>query len=782
MQSKSRARIGILVPQSTHKPMHIRKKLIASAIQAVRTGSVTVGVALALTSTLVPANAANILWVSDTTPLGFSGPGGDNLTDAAFIRLLESAGHTVSRWNSPDSQNTLISQAELDTVNSYDLIIMGRAGASGQHQAPQGAQWNTAITKPLICMSPYFVRPDGGRFGWFTGGTLPDTTPAPLAAGDAGDPAVDFLFGGVSMTGSTMAGNFDELIDRNTSLIQNDPVPGAVVYARANFAAEANGAATTAYAIVGFPAGTSVAAGRDILAGYRMFFAGGSREGATFPNAIPLYTGRENLTPAGEDIFLRSVQLAANNGVAPAVDPQAPLTFTQQPASVTATDGATVTFRAAVSGPGPRTLTWERGDGVTFAPIPEGSTPFSRAELTIPVSLADSGAQFRLAASGPNGTVVSDAATLTVDADSAAPVPLAAVSLDGLAVTIYFNEVVEPNASQLAFSYVFAAESGSSPISATLRPDGKTVDLVVDLPLSPTFTVTISEVADLLGNTIPSEGVTVNGANFGLTAASVGALNPGGGEAGIDAGKFQVSGGGLDFQATAEQMRLVYKSVEGDFDARIRVHSILATNRLESVAKAILTARATVNGDSQAVNAFVTPAFPGDSTFGSTARVTAGGPTVSNHVAVAYSQYSTPASFPNAWLRIKREGDNFTCYNSSNGTDWNQLSSISVPMGSPVLVGAGVNSHRNGVFATATFSDFQFAANVNPPTLVNSAYAAGSFSASLQTQNGIAYRIQYKENLNAANWTDLTTVSGDGSVKSFSDSATGHRFYRVITP
>lgn len=134
--------------------MYTSNKLISSTIRAVRRGSLPVGMAVCLASALAPTNAANILWVSDTTPLGFSGPGGNNITDAAFVRLPESAGHTVSRWNSPDSQNTLISQAELDTVNGYDLIIMGRAGASGQHQAPQGAQWNTAITKPLICMSP----------------------------------------------------------------------------------------------------------------------------------------------------------------------------------------------------------------------------------------------------------------------------------------------------------------------------------------------------------------------------------------------------------------------------------------------------------------------------------------------------------------------------------------------------------------------------------------------------------------------------------------------------
>ena len=198
-----------------------KHKLIAAACAA-----------LALATAAVPAKAASVLWVSDTTPLGFSGAGGNNLTDAGFVRLLESAGHTVARWNSPDAQATRLSAGDLATVNGYDLVIMGRAGASGQHQFPQSLDWNTGITKPLICMSPYFVRPDGGRLGWFTGGTLPDTTPTALTAGDSNDPAVDFLFGGVTMNGLNTVDKYDELIDRNTSLIQNAPVAGGIATRR----------------------------------------------------------------------------------------------------------------------------------------------------------------------------------------------------------------------------------------------------------------------------------------------------------------------------------------------------------------------------------------------------------------------------------------------------------------------------------------------------------------------------------------------------------------------
>jgi len=52
--------------------------------------------AAALAVAAIPAKAASILWVSDTTPLGFSGAGGNNLTDAGFIRLLKV---TVIPWH-----------------------------------------------------------------------------------------------------------------------------------------------------------------------------------------------------------------------------------------------------------------------------------------------------------------------------------------------------------------------------------------------------------------------------------------------------------------------------------------------------------------------------------------------------------------------------------------------------------------------------------------------------------------------------------------------------------
>ena len=51
------------------------------------------------------------------------------------------------------------------------------------------------------------------------------------------------------------------------------------------------------------------------------------------------------------------------------------------------------------------------------------------------------------------------------------------------------------------------------------------------------------------------------------------------------------------------------------------------------------------------------------------------------------------------------------------------------------------------------------------------------------TQAGVYYRVFYRTNLSAGNWTLLTTVIGNGAIKSVADPATGAgRFYRVTAP
>jgi hypothetical protein len=68
------------------------------------------------------------------------------------------------------------------------------------------------------------------------------------------------------------------------------------------------------------------------------------------------------------------------------------------------------------------------------------------------------------------------------------------------------------------------------------------------------------------------------------------------------------------------------------------------------------------------------------------------------------------------------------------------------------------------------------------PTLVNAGRTNNTFTLRWQTMSGRTYRVEYKNNLNAAQWTILPQViNGNGSIYTFMDTATNvpQRFYRV---
>ncbi len=729
----------------------------------------------------VSLQAANIVWVSDVPAPGFSGPG-TGLTDSGFVTLLQNAGHNVIRFNGPDSQNTLLTPAELAALNTNDLIIIGRAAGSAAWQHPQGSQWNTNVTKPLICMSPYLVRTiAANRMGWFLGDVGPDDTPTVLTVSNAFNPASAYLFEGVAMNGNSTAELYEVPMDRNTSHILAAPVPGGIVYATATFAREDNGAIVTANVIVGFPVETAVAGGSNILAAYRMYLAFGTRESAAAPNAIPFYTGRENLTPTGEDIFLRAVQLAINSGIPPAT-PSGPVEFTRSPVSITSLQGLSATFSGSITGAAPRNLRWQRdnGDG-NFADIPGAETAFLISSLTVSnLTTADSGARFILIASNSINTVTSQVAVLTVTPDTTGPVALSAGSVNGSNITVCFGELLDTlgSATELG-NYTLNLGAGPDITAITLRPDGRSVTLQLSVSLAAPAELVITDVLDRFGN--PSPGATFLITNQGFSSLDVGAVNPPGSEVACDGSSVQVTSGGLDVLGTADTLRYVYQNVTGDFDVRVRVAAFVGTpDHFETTAKALLLARETTANNSASVSLFLTPPPPGDNAVGFQVRTNTGATNLVRGATVA------PSGLPNAWMRIQRVGNLFSTFRSPDGINWFSMGSTNLPLSSTMTVGLGATSHRNGKSVTATFSDFKVGAVANASTLFNPRYTSGLFSASFLTQSNVEYRVQYKNDLNSVTWTTLTNVIGDGLIKTLNDSGpsspTGQRFYRVFTP
>lgn len=756
-----------------------------------RAGRTRRGVLLALFAgaalTLAPAvNAANILWVSDvgTPNTGQLTPPNPNFTDQGFVDLLIRAGHNVNRYNQSNNNGSVsMSAAELTFINTNDLIIIGRAGNSPTYQNFRATNWNHDVTRPVIVMSPYFVRPDGNRLGWFTGGTLPDDLPTRLTPGDASNPVVDYIFQDAAMDGANTAELFDEPMDRNTSHIQNTPVPGALQIATVTTAQEANAAVITANAITAFPAGT-VTLSNVVLGGYRMYFSGGTRESATAPNAIWYYTGRENLTPMGEKVFLRAVEVAINNGVAPSTHSGA-LVQTLVPTNTTVAQGGSVTFSAAVQGAAPRLVWWVRNSGTGFTNIPGTFTAFERTSYTLTnLTSADSGAQFAIMYSNSLGNSINPvSATLTVTPDAAAPVPLSAASLDGSMITVCFNEFIDQTA-MTADPSAYSINGGASVLvtSVTAGADGKSVNLFLDSPIGATGTVDFFYVQDIFGN-VAFSGPTIVATNFGLAGVDIGTVTPAGSQFACDPNSLQVTAGGVDIGSTADNLHFVYKTVSGDFDARVQVASFVGTaQHFETTAKAMLLARVNNTAGSADVKAWVTPAPPGDNLTSASYRSASGGATNSMGPSVG------PSGIPNAWLRLQRVGNQYTTYAGTNGTDWTTIGTASVALGASLNVGVGVISHRSTAAAdtaTATFRNFLISQGVVPvtTTITRPRFASGQFTAFFQTQNGSSYVVEYKDNLNTVSWSTLTTIPGDGTEKSFNDpgpvSATGNRFYRI---
>ena len=89
------------------------------------------------------------------------------------------------------------------------------------------------------------------------------------------------------------------------------------------------------------------------------------------------------------------------------------------------------------------------------------------------------------------------------------------------------------------------------------------------------------------------------------------------------------------------------------------------------------------------------------------------------------------------------------------------------------------NPGNNAASAVTTIN-----AGASQQNIVSFGYSTNGFSAAIQTQDGITYALQYKNNLNTNVWTTLSTFNGDGTVKTFNDPNPGQpmRFYQIIIP
>ena len=121
-----------------------------------------------------------------------------------------------------------------------------------------------------------------------------------------------------------------------------------------------------------------------------------------------------------------------------------------------------------------------------------------------------------------------------------------------------------------------------------------------------------------------------------LTSADIGSPKPKGSTTVVSDDSYNITAGGADVQGTSDQFRFAYTQMSGDFDMKVRVASLGAT---DVWSKAGLMVRSTLDANSRNVYMLTSP-----TKYRMSYRVDNGGKTT--------NVGTGDASFPNAWCRL----------------------------------------------------------------------------------------------------------------------------------
>ncbi|MGA3220766.1 MAG: PQQ-binding-like beta-propeller repeat protein [Acidimicrobiales bacterium] len=191
-------------------------------------------------------------------------------------------------------------------------------------------------------------------------------------------------------------------------------------------------------------------------------------------------------------------------------------------------------------------------------------------------------------------------------------------------------------------------------------------------------------------NTTVFEAVSITGTigNGGLPSLwsdqDIGAPTPAG-SASYGDGTFTVQGGGSDIWGGADQFNYVWQNLSSDASI---VAQVTSQTDSDPWAKAgVMIKQSTTAGSPYAMVA-LTPA---------------------NGIAFQYGFNTTVSggnySFPNGWVRLDRDGDVFTAYESTDGFNWDEIGQVDILMSRTATVGLFVCSHNPGALSTATFAN-----------------------------------------------------------------------------
>ena len=166
--------------------------------------------------------------------------------------------------------------------------------------------------------------------------------------------------------------------------------------------------------------------------------------------------------------------------------------------------------------------------------------------------------------------------------------------------------------------------------------------------------------------------------------------------------------GGADIWEKSDEFHFVCKQVSADFDIAVRVESFTPAHLYS---KAGLMIRETLNADSPHLMLLVfadnTPRNNNLGAYEMQFRSVAGGDCQAIYPAVRPpAPPEFPAAYPNSWLRVERQGEQFSAFASTDGKTWKLYGVQTLALSRTVYLGPAVTSHNPQATAKASFRNY----------------------------------------------------------------------------
>ena len=299
---------------------------------------------------------------------------------------------------------------------------------------------------------------------------------------------------------------------------------------------------------------------------------------------------------------------------------------------------------------------------------------------------------------GRSGDGTNDTFTGTFTIDGTAPAVVSGLALNnGTRVGVTFSEPIVPAAATNPANYTV---NGSQPLAVVLQSDGQSVALDVPPLLGDAFTLAVSNLADALGNTTNR---TFAGTILTMDSRDIGVPGSNPAQAGsaltFQGNDFEVRAGGSDFYwGGSDAGHFASATTAGDFDVQVQITGMTTA---ETYTQAGLMWRESTAADARRIYLCIN--HPNN--FNSCWALIRWSPGAAG---VEWPSYTRPAAgtLPNVWLRLKRTGDVFNAFRSSDGTNWQSYATVTAAFARTGLVGPASTARNNGSLVTAWYRNF----------------------------------------------------------------------------